>query len=124
MSAAAKSLFAFGIYAVGAGAGLVLVPNVVLALLGFPAPADGWVRVVGTLAVFVGVYHIVAARNELRPYISASVWARVAFAATLAGLVLTSLMPVSLLLFAALDVVGAVWTAVALRRPAVPVAAA
>ena len=124
MSPAAKSLFAFGIYAVAAGAGLVLVPSVVLALLGFPTPTDGWIRVVGTLAVFVGIYHIVAARNELRPYIRASVWARIAFAASLSMLVVTSLMPASLLLFAALDVAGAVWTAVAMRKSAAPMAPA
>ena len=116
MSSAAKSLFVFGIYAVAAGAGLLLVPGLVLATLGFPPVNDGWVRVVGSLAMIVGAYHIVGARHNLLPYIRASVWGRVAFAVLLASLVVASVMPVALLLFAAIDLVGAAWTAITLRQ--------
>lgn len=117
MSNAARSLFVFGVYAVLAGASLVLTPSLVLSVLGFPAAADGWVRVVGVLAVCVGAYHIVSARHELRPYLRASVGVRFGFALGLTGLVVSGEMPRSLLLFAAVDVVGAIWTALALRSP-------
>ena len=116
MSPAAKSLFVFGIYAIVAGAALLLIPGLVLATLRFPPAQDGWVRVVGVLAVVVGAYHIVGARNDLLPYIRASVWGRVGFAVLLGGLVVTSLMPTSLLLFAAIDLAAAAWTALALRQ--------
>ena len=116
MSPAAKSLFAFGIYAVAAGTGLLLVPGLVLGTLGFPPAQDGWVRVVGVLAIVVGAYHIVGARNNLLPYIRASVWGRIAFAILLGSLVVASAMPTSLLLFSAIDLAGAVWTAIALRQ--------
>ncbi len=115
MSPAAKSLFVFGIYAVAAGAGLLLVPSLVLSTLGFPPGQDGWVRVVGVLAIVVGAYHIVGARNNLLPYIRASVWGRIGFAVLLGSLVVTSVMPTSLLLFAAIDLAAAVWTATTLR---------
>jgi hypothetical protein len=124
MSTAAKSLFVFGIYAVAAGAGLLLMPGLVLGTLGFPQALDGWVRVVGALAIIVGAYHIVGARNDLLPYIRASIWGRIGFAVLLAGLVVLSLMPRSLLLFAAIDLAGAVWTAVALRQTIVTTSAA
>jgi len=117
MSPAAKSLFAFGIYAVAAGTGLLLVPGLVLGTLGFPPAQDGWVRVVGVLAIVVGAYHIVGARNNLLPYIRASVWGRIAFAILLGSLVVASVMPTSLLLFAVIDLAAAVWTAIALRSP-------
>ena len=120
MSSAAKSLFVFGIYAVAAGTGLLLVPGLVLAPLGFPPVNDGWVRVVGSLAMIVGAYHIVGARHNLLPYIRASVWGRVAFAVLLASLVVTSAMPMALLLFAAIDLGGAAWTAIALRQAPAP----
>jgi hypothetical protein len=116
MSPAAKSLFVSGIYAVAAGAGLLLMPGLVLETLRFPTAQDGWVRVVGALAIVVGAYHIVGARNDLLPYIRASVWGRIGFAVLLGSLVVTSVMPLSLLLFAAIDLVAAVWTALALRR--------
>jgi hypothetical protein len=117
MSPAARSLFVFGLYAILAGLGLVVAPAMVLGLLGFPPAADGWVRVVGVLAVCVGSYHIVAARNELRPYFRASVTVRIGFALGLAALVVAALMSRALLLFAAIDLLGAAWTAWALRRP-------
>jgi hypothetical protein len=82
MSPAAKSLFVFGIYAVAAAAALLLTPGLVLRALGFPPAQDGWVRVVGVLAIVVGAYHIVGARNELLPYIRAS-WGRIGFAVLL-----------------------------------------
>jgi hypothetical protein len=124
MNTPAKSLFVFGIYAVAAGVGLVLVPGLVLGTLGFPPAQDGWVRVVGALAIAVGAYHVVAARNDLVPYIRATVWGRIGFAVILGGLVTASTMPKSLLLFAAIDVGGAVWTAVALRGATVTASAA
>ena len=116
MSSAGKSLFVFGIYAVAAGTGLLLVPGLILAMLGFPPVQDGWVRVVGSLAMIVGAYHLVGARHNLLPYIRASVWGRLAFAVLLASLVVASIMPIALLLFAAIDLGGAAWTAIALRQ--------
>jgi hypothetical protein len=98
------------------GLGLVVIPGVLLGLLGFPPPADFWVRVLGVLAVAVGVIHMTSARNELTPYFRTSVPIRLLFAAGLVGLVLAELAPVSLVLLAALDVAGAVWTALALRH--------
>jgi len=116
MSPAAKSLFVFGIYAIAAGTALLLMPGLILGALGFPPAQDGWVRVVGVLAIVVGAYHIVGARNDLLPYIRASVWGRIGFAVLLGGLVVASIMPTSLLLFAAIDLAAAAWTAIALRQ--------
>ncbi|HEV2670145.1 MAG TPA: hypothetical protein VGU74_03565 [Gemmatimonadales bacterium] len=126
MRPAARSLFVFGIYAVLAGLGLVLMPAVLLQVLQFPTPADGWVRVVGVLAICVGAYHILAARLELLPYIRATVPVRIAFALGLTALVLTRAMPAPLLIFGLVDVLGAAWTGLALRGadPAVGASAA
>jgi hypothetical protein len=117
MSAAARSLFVFGLYAVLAGLGLVLVPAFVLGFLGFPPATDGWVRVVGVLAMCVGAFHLVSARHESRPYLRASVIVRLGFALGLTALVVTAQMPRALLLLAAADVLGAAWTGLALRVP-------
>jgi hypothetical protein len=116
MSSAARSLFAFGCYAVVAGIGLIVMPSVVLGVLFFPEPNDGWIRVVGVLALCVGLYHITAARHELVSYFQASVGVRILFSAALMALVATRTMPAPLLIFALADVAGASWTAVALRR--------
>ena len=116
MSAAARSLFVFGVYAIAAGLSLAILPHVVLGLMQFPPAGDGWVRVVGVLAICVGAYHVVAARDELLPYIRASIPVRIAFALGTVGLVAAGTMPLPLVLFGALDVLGAGWTAIALRN--------
>lgn len=115
MSAPARSLFVFGLYAVVAGLGLVLTPALVLGLLQFPPAADGWVRVAGVLAITVGAYHIVAAHHELMPYVRATVPVRLGFALGLTALVATAQMPRALLLLAAIDIVSALWTFLSLR---------
>ncbi len=115
MSTPARSLFVFGIYAVLAGLGLLLAPSIILNLLRFPPAADGWVRVVGALAIAVGAYHMIAARSESMSYLRGSVPVRIGFAFGLALLVATAQMPRALLLLAAIDLGGALWTGVALR---------
>jgi hypothetical protein len=67
------------------------------------------------LAVCIGSFLITSARHELAPYHRASVPVRIGFAVALTGLVVAGMMPRSLLLFAAIDLLGAVWTAFALR---------
>ena len=118
MSSAARSLYVFGIYAIVAGAGLLLTPNLVLNTLGFPLAPEGWVRVVGALAFFLGIYHTNAARNEFLPYIRVSVLTRVGFAAILTTLVAFAQMPKPTLVFAAVEFVAAAWTWFALRSSA------
>lgn len=56
------------------------------------------------------------AARSLLPYIRASVWGRIGFALLLASLVVTTVMPTALLLFAAIDLAAVVWTATALRQ--------
>jgi hypothetical protein len=116
MTAAARSLFVFGIYVLVAGAGLLLAPAVVLAPLQLAPPSDGWIRVVGLLALVVGGYDILGARSGDLRMLRASVWFRIGFAAGTAALVGAGAMPAQLLVFGAMDVAGAVWTALTMRR--------
>jgi uncharacterized membrane protein len=66
MSHPAKSLFAFGCYLVLLGVTLLLAPNVLLGLFRLPLTTDVWIRVVGMLVLFLGVYEVVLARAENR----------------------------------------------------------
>jgi hypothetical protein len=115
MTRAARSLFVFGIYVLLAGAAFLSAPAEIIARLHLPPTADGWVRVIGLLALVIGVYDIVGSRSGLLAYIRASVFVRVGFAAGIALLVLARQMPLTLLPFGAIDFAGAIWTALALR---------
>jgi hypothetical protein len=116
MTPAARTLFQFGLYLLVAGSALLLVPALMLQPLGVPVPADVWVRVVGLLAIALGLYYRVAARAELLAFMRLSVWVRLGVAVAFAAFVVGGLAPVALLGFGVIDAAGAAWTARALRQ--------
>lgn len=113
---AAQSLQAFGWYLCVTGVGLLLAPALLLAPLGLIVPADVWVRLVGILALALGACDVLAGRDHVASLIHASVWRRLAAGVAIGLLVLLGLAPAALLLFAAVDISAASWTALALRR--------
>ena len=116
MTPAARSLFVFGLYLLAAGTLLLLVPALMLQPLGLPVPTDVWVRVVGLLAIALGLYYRVAARAELLAFMRLSVWVRAGVALAFVGFAVGGLAPVALLVFGLIDAAGAAWTARALRQ--------
>ena len=81
MTPAACSIHIFGLYLVLLGAGLVLIPNLILAPFGFApfgfAPTgEVWIRVAGSLTAIIGLFFLVAARHELTPFFTAALFAR------------------------------------------------
>ena len=116
MTPAARSLFVFGLYLLVAGTLLLLVPALMLQPLGLPAPTDVWVRVVGLLAIALGLYYRVAASAELLAFMRLSVWVRAGVALAFVGFVVGGLAPAALLGFGLIDAAGAAWTATSLRQ--------
>ena len=115
MSRAAVSVFAFGIYLYVVGALLVTVPNRFLGLSGLPPTNEVWVRVVGVLVLCIATYYTLAARAGLRAFLVWTVPVRAAVMASFAMFVGLGLVAPPLLVFGAADLVGAAWTALALR---------
>jgi len=116
MSYPAKTVFAFGCYLLPLGAILLLVPNLLLSLFRIPQTHEVWIRVVGMLVLFFGVYYVLAARVELRPFIIWSAWERLAVFIFFCAFVLAGLAPAVLILFGTVDLAGAFWTWSALRK--------
>ena len=118
MHPASNSVKYFGLYAIATGVGLVLAPALVLSPLGIAVPAEIWIRVVGALAIPLGYYYWVCGSSDVVAFFRASVHGRVVFAATIVLLIAAFSAPVQLLLFAAVDLAGATWTVLGLRRAA------
>ncbi len=115
MSKAAKSVFVFGIYLVLTGLGFLLVPNTMFGLFGIPATTEPWIRVVAVLMLILGYYYIQSARSELTALFRFSVHARFPVILFFAAFVLLGLAPPALIMFGVVDLLGAIWTAAALR---------
>ena len=116
MSRAAASILAFGVYLAMLGAGLLTSPNRMLALFGQPPTAEPWLRVLGLVSLVLGLYYVSAARGEVTPFFRSTIWGRGIGAAVLAALVVSKTAPAFVLLMAALDGLGALWTWRALGR--------
>ena len=116
MSRSAKSLFVFGIYMLVLGVTVTIAPNFLLTLFHVPTTDEVWIRVVGMLVIFLGVYDIVAAKGGHKLLISWTVPVRFSVILFFAVFVVTGLAPPILLLFGAIDSAGALWTWIALRN--------
>jgi hypothetical protein len=115
VSNAAKSVLVFGIYLVVIGLGFLVVPNVPLALFGFPATKEPWIRVVGMLVLILAYYYIQAARSEMQPFFQWTVHARPFVLVCFVVFVVLGLAQPALILFGVVDLLGAIWTGLALR---------
>jgi hypothetical protein len=119
VSRTATSGVVFGIYLVLLGAAVAIVPNLVLFIVGMPAPREVWIRVAGFLAGAIGYYYLRAASLDDRPFFRWTVHARLCVPPAFGAFVALGLAPWQLLLFAAPDLAGAIWTALALRADTV-----
>lgn len=118
MSPAARSVNVFGIYLIAVGVSLLAVPNLMLPLFMLPTTTEVWIRVVGMLTAFLGIYYRVGAASESVPFLWATTLIRASVPGFLLVFVLAGWAEWPLLLFGVVDGVGAAWTWRALRSSA------
>ncbi|HNQ95801.1 MAG TPA: hypothetical protein PKK96_16840 [Anaerolineales bacterium] len=115
MEKSSTSIFVFGLYLVGMGLGLVVVPNFVLGTLGFPATDEIWVRVLGVVTLVLAYYYISAARADLKTFAQWTVPARIGVFVAFAAFVVMKFVGPVMILLGSVDLLGALWTGWALR---------
>lgn len=113
MKNTALSLQLFGLYAIATGVTFLLYPAITTTL-GLPPLLDGWTRLIGLLACALGVYYVVNA--AYLPFAKASVVVRCLFGLGTLYLFLAAQMPAAILTFGVVDVIGAIFTALTLRK--------
>jgi len=120
MTGATLSILAYGIYLAVLGVVYMIVPNGPLQLFGFRPTTEPWIRVMAAMVVIVGYYYIQAARRRMTAFYRLTLHCRVFFPIFTVVLVVAGLAEPMLLLFGAIDLAGAAWTALALRGKPVP----
>jgi hypothetical protein len=118
MSAPAKSLFVFALYLVGMGLLLLIIPNTLGPIFGFPETNEVWIRVVGMLLLFLAFYYLQVVRKEWTDFFRWTVYTRSSVIVFFIAFVLLGLAPKVLILFGLIDLLFAIWTALALRASA------
>jgi uncharacterized membrane protein YwzB len=115
MSRAAVVAYVSGVYLGILGIVLIVSPNTLLPLFGFPASAEVWIRVVGALTASFGWYSFTAARAEDVSYFRASIIQQPALLVVFVALVLAGVAQPPLILFGVVQLVFALATWWALR---------
>ena len=115
MSNSARSVLVFGLYLIALGMVLLVIPNVLFGLFTLPDAADVWTRVSGMLVLFLGFYYIQAARKNLTDFFRWTVYVRTSVIVFFTIFVLLGFATAPLILFAVVDLLGGVWTGLALR---------
>jgi hypothetical protein len=117
MSRAGRSFFWFGFWVLACGLSLALAPGLMLRVADITVSNDIMLRVFGTVLVYMAVYYFVAgSRNGYTELYRASVWTRFS-APVVVGLFVIVLKASPLVFcFTVVDALGALWTAVALRK--------
>lgn len=115
MSHAAVSVYTAGLYVIFVGTGLILIPDMVLSAFNLPATEDIWIRMMGMMTLFIGVFQLQMARLELRELFGLTVLLRLSVVGFVLAFIALGLAQPAFLMIAVVDVLGALWTWWALR---------
>lgn len=115
MSKAARSVLVFGIYLIVIGLGFLIMPNPILGLFGMPATSEVWIRIMAVLLLILAYYYMQAARLEMKDFFRFTVHARAIVLPVFVAFVLLKLAEPTLIGFGVVDLLGAIWTGLALR---------
>jgi len=116
MTAAAKSVYYFGIYLLLTGLTLIVAPNVLLSTFGLPETTEVWAHIVGVLVFNIGILYFYMASTNNTTFFALSAYLRASIIIWFTVFVLIGWGPTMLILFGMLDLLGAIWTYMALRK--------
>lgn len=116
MTAAAKSVFYFGLYLYVVGLTLLIAPNFLLSTFQIATTTEVWIRVVGVVTLAIGFYYHQAGSKNIVTFLPLTIVARVfVFLSFIVFVVLKYVSP-SLILIGSVDLLGAAWTWWALKK--------
>ncbi len=116
MSAAAKSVYYFGIYLALLGLVLLIAPNLLLGIVMLPATNEVWVRVGGMLLLALSVYYIVFGKNDNALFFKLTVYIRSTIIIFFSVFALAGFVKPVIILFAVVDLLGALYTYSLLKK--------
>lgn len=110
MTQTARSIVYFGLYVVLTGLALLVAPNLLLSVFSLGSTTEVWIRVLGCVVITLGSYYVVMGRANSVDFARASVWGRTWIFASFLALVVAEYAKPPLVLFGAVDLLGAMWT--------------
>lgn len=116
MTAAAKSVYYFGLYLYLVGATLIFLPNLFLSTLGLPETTEVWIRVLGVIVVLLAFYYHQTGAKNISAFFPLTIPTRITvFIAFIVFVILKMTSPI-LIGIGGIDLAGAIWTFMALKK--------
>ena len=119
MKGAARTMYVFSAYLLAIGVSLSVLPNTLLSLVGLPETDEVWIRILGVVSMLLALYYFDAVRNNTRSFFAASIMGRGFSTAALVVFWATG-QPWQLLIFAVIELAGAIWTYTVMRAETSP----
>ena len=116
MTKAAISVTYFGYYLLVLGVIVIFAPNTLLDLFQMEPTNEVWIRVVGVLTLMIGLYYVRTAPTNNEVFLKTTVIARVLVMLWFTIFVLVGWVSFQLIFFGAVDLAGAAWTWLAMRK--------
>jgi len=116
MTPIAKSIFYYSFYMMGTGLGLLFIPNMILGVFGFAPTNDIWIRILGLFAFCAGMLYFYCGCTNQTGFFRISVIEQVVFFLGVVGIVLFLRINPLLVLIGSVDLFGAIWTTLTLRK--------
>jgi hypothetical protein len=118
MNAPAKSIYYFGFYLLLLGLVLIAFPNGLLSTFQIPETNEVWIRVLGAVVFNIGILYILMARSGHALFFTLTVYTRSVIFIWFLLFVVVGWAPTQLVLFGAVDLIGALWTYLAMKNAA------
>jgi uncharacterized membrane protein HdeD (DUF308 family) len=116
MSSSAKSVYYFGFYLLILGVTLIAFPNLLLSTFQLPETSEVWIKVAGALVINIGLYYVFMAPSNNSLFLTLTVYTRAAILVWFIVFVLLDWAPSMLIPFGVVDMAGALWTYLELKK--------
>lgn len=110
------SLVVQAVYVLLTGLQLIFVPNMLLAMFGFDATSEIWIKVLGIVVLSLSIVYYTVSKSGNDDVVRATMWSRLFVGIGFILLALTGQAKMALILFAGIDIVTAVWTWFELKK--------
>jgi hypothetical protein len=116
MSKASFSIRMYSFYLVLIGAGMILIPNILLGLLGFAGTNEIWIRMLGLFTVTTAIYYFYSSAHEQTAFFKSTVAGRLFFFLMTIAFVFAYHQSPMLIAIGSIDLLGSLWTLKALKQ--------
>jgi hypothetical protein len=110
------SLTVQAIYAFITALQLIFIPNTLLGMFGFEPTTEIWISVFGVVLLSLAIVYYGIIKHGNDDVVRFTVWSRLLVGAGFAIMALTGFAPLTLILFAGIDVATAIWTWFELKK--------